>query len=143
MLFRSYFFFIIFFFNDTATTEIYTLSLHDALPILLIAFLGSESLAWLYGVSIAFGLSQGGIVPSYAIILRTFFPVAEAGWRIGLALFFTIGGMAVGGWIAGALYDLTGSYTASFINAIAFNIFNLIIAQALLRRAKRPQPIRA
>ncbi len=111
--------------------------------VVLIAFLGSESLAWLYGVSIAFGLSQGGIVPSYAIILRTFFPVAEAGWRIGLALFFTIGGMAVGGWIAGALYDLTGSYTASFINAIAFNIFNLIIAQALLRRVKRPQPIRA
>ena len=111
--------------------------------VVLIAFLGSESLAWLYGVSIAFGLSQGGIVPSYAIILRTFFPVAEAGWRIGLALFFTIGGMAGGGWIAGALYDLTGSYTTSFINAIAFNIFNLIIAQALLRRAKRPQPIRA
>ena len=111
--------------------------------VVLIAFLGSESLAWLYGVSIAFGLSQGGIVPSYAIILRTFFPVAEAGWRIGLALFFTIGGMAVGGWIAGALYDLTGSYTTSFVNAIAFNIFNLIIAQALLRRAKRPQPIRA
>ena len=105
----------------------------------LIAFLGSDSLAWLYGVSIAFGLSQGGIVPSYAIILRTFFPVSEAGWRIGLALFFTIGGMALGGWIAGVLYDLTGSYTASFINAIAFNIFNLVIAQALLRRAKQPQ----
>ena len=111
--------------------------------VVLVAFLGSDSLAWLYCVSIAFGLSQGGIVPSYAIILRTFFPASEAGWRIGLALFFTIGGMAVGGWIAGALYDLTGSYTASFINAIAFNIFNLIIAQALLRRAKRPQPIRA
>src|SRR3712207_7165196 len=28
-----------FFFNDTATTEIYTLSLHDALPIYLVAFL--------------------------------------------------------------------------------------------------------
>jgi MFS family permease len=107
--------------------------------VVLIAFLGSDSLAWLYGVSIAFGLSQGGIVPSYAIILRTFFPVAEAGRRIGLALFFTIAGMALGGWIAGVLYDLTGSYTASFINAIAFNIFNLVIAQALLRRAKQPQ----
>src|SRR5215216_8110673 len=29
----SVFFFFFFFFNDTATTEIYTLSLHDALPI--------------------------------------------------------------------------------------------------------------
>src|SRR5688572_33350139 len=34
-LIRSYtiYFFFFFFFNDTATTEIYTLSLHDALPI--------------------------------------------------------------------------------------------------------------
>src|SRR5439155_26456265 len=30
---RHYSYLIIFFFNDTATTEIYTLSLHDALPI--------------------------------------------------------------------------------------------------------------
>src|SRR6266550_5854088 len=33
MLFFSFFYFFSFFFNDTATTEIYTLSLHDALPI--------------------------------------------------------------------------------------------------------------
>src|SRR5215469_18782580 len=33
LLFFSYFLFFFFFFNDTATTEIYTLSLHDALPI--------------------------------------------------------------------------------------------------------------
>src|SRR5208283_5964958 len=31
-LFSSTFFSLFFFFNDTATTEIYTLSLHDALP---------------------------------------------------------------------------------------------------------------
>src|SRR6267154_3561513 len=30
---NSFFFSVFFFFNDTATTEIYTLSLHDALPI--------------------------------------------------------------------------------------------------------------
>src|SRR5260370_20663391 len=34
-LFLPLFVFLFFFFNDTATTEIYTLSLHDALPILL------------------------------------------------------------------------------------------------------------
>src|SRR5215204_75412 len=33
-IFLFYFFLLFFFFNDTATTEIYTLSLHDALPIL-------------------------------------------------------------------------------------------------------------
>src|SRR5258708_39397579 len=35
-LYPSYSFF--FFFNDTATTEIYTLSLHDALPIFAVEF---------------------------------------------------------------------------------------------------------
>src|SRR2546426_4727994 len=33
---RFLLFFFFFFFNDTATTEIYTLSLHDALPICLL-----------------------------------------------------------------------------------------------------------
>src|SRR2546430_10364751 len=40
--------FIFFFFNDTATTEIYTLSLHDALPILLSAYLGHADPAGTY-----------------------------------------------------------------------------------------------
>src|SRR5260221_10035523 len=42
MLDRCFFFF---FFNDTATTEIYTLSLHDALPILQTAYLMAEIVA--------------------------------------------------------------------------------------------------
>src|SRR2546427_13014504 len=36
-LFCPLFFLFFFFFNDTATTEIYTLSLHDALPIYFVA----------------------------------------------------------------------------------------------------------
>jgi len=102
----------------------------------LAAFLVGDSLIALYAISIAFGLAQGGIVPSYAIIVRTFFPNREAGWRIGMALLFTILGMALGGWMAGALHDLTGSYTLSFVNAIAFNLMNMAIAAKLLQRAK-------
>ena len=97
----------------------------------------ADTLPMLYAASIAFGLSQGGIVPSYAIIVRTFFPPEQAGWRIGTALMFTICGMALGGWMAGALYDLTGSYDVAYINAIAFNVFNMAIAYTLLRRASR------
>jgi MFS family permease len=102
----------------------------------LIAFLTGDSLVALYLLSAAFGLSQGGIVPSYAMIIRSYFPSGEAGWRIGMTFLFTIIGMALGGWMAGALYDLTGSYTVSFLNAIAFNVFNLAIAAKLLMRAK-------
>ena len=102
----------------------------------LIAFLTGNSLVFLYGISIAFGLSQGGIVPSYTIILRAFFPPKQAGWRFSTSFLFTVAGMAFGGWIAGILYDLTGSYTVSFLNAIGFNILNLWIAASLLKKSR-------
>ena len=112
-----------------------TLLLGSALQLaVLIAFLTGNSLVFLYGISIAFGLSQGGIVPSYTIILRAFFPPEQAGWRISTSFLFTVAGMAFGGWIAGLLYDLTGSYTVSFLNAIGFNILNLWIAASLLKK---------
>ena len=100
----------------------------------LAAFLGADTLTLLYVVSAAFGLSQGGIVPSYTIIIRTYFPAHEAGRRVGWAMLFTFAGMALGGWMAGALYDATGSYTASFVNAIAFNVVNAAIVIYLTRR---------
>lgn len=115
-----------------------TLLLGSALQALvLFAFIWMDSLPWLYAISVAFGLAQGGIVPSYAMIIRKFFPSRDAGWRIGTAMLFTILGMAAGAWMAGALYDLTGSYKISFINAILFNVMNLGIAFTLIRRAGR------
>jgi len=112
-----------------------TLLLGSALQLaVLTAFLTGNNLVFLYGISIAFGLSQGGIVPSYTIILRAFFPPEQAGWRISTSFLFTVAGMAFGGWIAGLLYDLTGSYTVSFLNAIGFNILNLWIAASLLKK---------
>ncbi len=104
--------------------------------LVLVAFLGADGLTVLYAVSAAFGLSQGGIVPSYTIIIRTFFPANEAGRRVGLSMLFTFMGMALGGWMAGALFDLTGSYTASFINAVAFNILNMAIVATLVQRQR-------
>jgi MFS family permease len=105
--------------------------------LVLLWFSVADTLPMLYAASIAFGLAQGGIVPSYAMIVRRFFPAGQAGWRIGTSLLFTVGGMALGGWMAGSIYDLTGSYTASFMNAIAFNVLNLMIAVGLLRKATR------
>ena len=102
----------------------------------LVAFLGADTLTLLFVVSAVFGLSQGGIVPSYTIIIRTYFPAHEAGRRVGWAMLFTFAGMALGGWMAGALYDLTGSYTASFINAVAFNVLNAAIVVFLARRQR-------
>ncbi len=101
----------------------------------LLLFLPADGRVVLLVVSALFGLSQGGIVPSYAIIVREYFPARQAGGRIGLALLFTMLGMALGAWLAGSIHDLTGSYRLAFVNAVAFNIFHLAIAAFLLRRA--------
>jgi MFS family permease len=107
----------------------------------LFLYIPFDGLVSLYVVSLVFGLSQGGIVPCYAIIVREYMPAAEAGQRIGIVILATIAGMAVGGWMSGWIYDLTGSYAAAFLNGIAWNLLNMLIAFMLLwkSRAARPQ----
>jgi MFS family permease len=103
----------------------------------LLLFLPFDGLVSLYVVSALFGLFQGGLVPSYALIVREYFNPREAGARVGIALMATMLGMALGGWMSGALFDLTGSYRAAFINGIGFNLLNLALAAWLLLRATR------
>ncbi len=113
-----------------------TLLLGSALQgIALLLFLPFDGLTSLFVISALFGLFQGGIVPSYAIIVREYFPAKEAGGRVGTVLMFTLFGMALGGWMSGKVFDLTGSYNAAFLNGIAWNLLNLTIAVTLLRRA--------
>jgi MFS family permease len=115
-----------------------TLLLGSALQgIALVLFLPFDGLVSLYVVSAMFGLFQGGIVPAYALIVREYFNPREAGTRTGIVLMATLFGMALGGWMSGAVFDLTGSYRAAFVNGIAFNLLNLSIALWLLRRAWR------
>jgi len=101
----------------------------------LLLFLPFDGLVPLFLISALFGLFQGGIVPSYAIIVREYFPAAEAGWRVGFVITATLFGMALGGWMSGAIFDLSGSYRAAFVNGTLWNALNLTIAFMLLRRA--------
>jgi MFS family permease len=102
----------------------------------LLLFLPFDGLASLYIVSALFGLFQGGIVPSYALIVREYFSPQEAGARVGTVLMATLFGMALGGWMSGAVFDLTGSYRAAFLNGIGWNLLNISIVVFLLWRAK-------
>ena len=115
-----------------------TLMLGSALQgVALLMFLPFDGLVPLFVVSALFGLFQGGIVPAYAIIVREFFPPREASGRVGLVISFTLLGMALGGWLSGKVFDVTGSYHAAFINGIGWNLLNLCIAGSLLWRARR------
>jgi len=115
-----------------------TLLLGSALQgIALVMFLPFDGLVPLYLVSAMFGLFQGGIVPSYAIIIREHFNPQEAGARVGSVIMATLLGMALGGWLSGLVFDLTGSYKAAFINGIAWNLLNLSIATWLFVRLRK------
>ena len=115
-----------------------TLLLGSALQgIALLLFLPFDGLVPLYIVSAMFGLFQGGIVPSYAIIIREHFAPQEAGARVGSVIMATLLGMALGGWMSGWIFDMTGSYKAAFLNGIAWNLLNLSIAGWLFVRVRK------
>ncbi|HEY8383999.1 MAG TPA: MFS transporter [Microvirga sp.] len=103
----------------------------------LLLYLFFEGLTSLYVISALFGLFQGGIVPSYALIVREFFSGKEAGTRVGLVMSATLVGMALGGWLSGFIFDLTGSYRAAFANGLAWNLVNVAVVAWLLRRPGR------
>jgi len=103
----------------------------------LLLFLPFDGLVPLYVVSALFGLFQGGIVPSYAIIIREHFDPHEAGARVGSVIMATLLGMALGGWMSGWIFDVSGSYEAAFMNGIAWNLVNLLIVVGLLYRQRQ------
>ena len=105
--------------------------------IALVLFLPFDGLVPLYVISALFGLFQGGIVPSYAIIVREYFSPATAGAKVGTVLMCTMLGMALGGWMSGKVFDLTGSYHAAFINGVAWNLLNFGIVFFLMQRIRR------
>jgi len=95
-----------------------------------------DGMVSLYMISLMFGLAQGGIVPSYALVVREYMPAKEAGQRVGFVMMMTILGMALGGWMSGWIYDATGSYQMAFINGIIWNGLNIAIMLWLLARGR-------
>jgi MFS family permease len=103
----------------------------------LLLYLMFDGLLSLYVISALFGLFQGGIVPSYAIIVREYFPPQQASTRVGLVIMCTILGMALGGWLSGVIFDLTGSYQIAFLNGLGWNLVNVSIMTWLLIRSRQ------
>jgi MFS family permease len=116
---------------------IYTLLIGSvAQAFALLFYLFFDSLTSLYLISGMFGLFQGGIVPSYAIIVREAMPASQAATRVGIVIFASVFGMSFGGWVSGVIFDATGSYAAAFANGLTWNGLNIVIIVALLLRAR-------
>ncbi|MEM0908314.1 MAG: MFS transporter [Pseudomonadota bacterium] len=101
-------------------------------------YLPLDGVSALFIVSFIFGLSQGGIIPSYAVIVREYFPPNVAGAVIGFVIMSTIVGMALGGWISGYIHDVTGSYQMAFLNGIAWNALNIAIMLLIIAKTRTP-----
>jgi MFS family permease len=112
---------------------VYTLFIGSLLQMIsLVFFLPFDSQLSLYIVSLMFGLSQGGIVPAYAMIVRKYLPLKEVGERVGLVIMATIVGMGLGGWMSGEIFDITQSYKLAFVNGIFWNLTNLLIVTFIM-----------
>ena len=102
----------------------------------LSGFLLTRDETALFAVSAAFGLGFSGLLPSYVIAIREYYPVKEANWRVPTIYFAGFLGMAAGGWGAGALYDHFGYYLPAFTIGIGFNLVNLVILLTLVFRRR-------
>ena len=108
----------------------------------LALFLIFDTLVSLYVISALFGLFQGGIVPAYALAVREYLPQRVAGERVGMVMMASLLGMALGGWIPGYLFDLTGSYDIAFVNGLIWNALPLLFIGWLIIRIGKLSPSR-
>ena len=72
----------------------------------------------------------------YAPVVREYMPPQEAGARVGFVMMMTILGMALGGWMSGWIYEVSGSYQLAFINGILWNGLNIAILLLVLHRSR-------
>ena len=104
--------------------------------IAMAAFALTQDEVGLFTVAAAFGLGFAGIIPAYILAIRELFPASQAYWRIPAFLLCSGTGMALGGSLAGILYDQFGTYAVAFAAGVGANAVNLAIVGTLVWRQK-------
>jgi MFS family permease len=100
----------------------------------LVGFWFTQNEIGLFIVAGWFGLGFSGIIPAYVLAMRELYPAAEASWRIPTVLMFTGSGMALGGWLAGLIFDRFGFYGAAFAGGIMVNLLHVAVVGFLVLR---------
>ena len=93
-----------------------------------------ETTLGLYVGAALFGLGFAGIMPCYPLIIRMVFPESQAGWRIASQYLFAASGMALGGWLGGAIFDVTGAYSGAFLLGAGLGLVNFVVIWGLKLR---------
>ena len=108
-----------------------------SMAVMLLAFAFTTSYPGLFAAALLFGLGFSGIMPCYPLLIRLLFPANEAGGRIAGQYLFSAAGMALGGWLGGVIFDMTGSYSPAFLVAFAFNVMNFVVIGIVYARQTR------
>ena len=105
--------------------------------VMLLAFAVVTTEIGLYLAAFMFGIGFAGIMPNYALMIRHWFPSNQIGRRVAVTYLFAATGMALGGWLGGALHDFTGTYMHAFLVGFGFNAMNfMVIGLLFLRQTK-------
>jgi MFS family permease len=102
-------------------------------------YLLARDLDSLYAVSMLFGLSYGGAMPLYAILVREYFPAKIMGSVFGVVAMISTFGMALGPTVGGWLFDRFGGYGWLYVASSVIGIAGVLIAMTI--RPLLPQPV--
>jgi MFS family permease len=103
----------------------------------LTGYIFVQGVSGIYILSVIHGIPYIAIVQGYALILRRYYGSTIAGWRLGVVMLFAMAGMAVGGWIGGAVFDATLSYRPALQVSLAFDLLNFMLLGVLYFRRRR------
>jgi len=91
-------------------------------------YLVTGGLTGFYALALLFGLSYGGVMPLYAILVREYFGARIMGTAFGAVAFVSTLGMALGPWAGGSVYDVFGSYFWLFIGSAGIGLGAVAVA---------------
>src|SRR6185503_15603255 len=94
----------------------------------VLLYLFTTTTASFYALAVAFGLSYGGVMPLYAILVREYFGERIMGTAYGAVFLVSTLGMALGSWSGGWFYDAFGSYLWLFVGSSAIGVGAIAIA---------------
>ncbi|QCO54398.1 MFS transporter [Pseudorhodobacter turbinis] len=107
------------------------------MTLMVFGFTYVERLSTFYVYAVIYGFGYAGVMTGVLVSIRVLVSPAHRASAFGIVTMFGWFGHAIGGYQGGALYDLTGNYTASYAVAALAGVLNLVIVSNLLRKQRR------
>ena len=95
---------------------------------MIVLYLFVQDVVPFYGLSIAFGVAYGGVMPLYALVTREYFGEKVMGTAYGGVFLVSTLGMGIGSFAGGVLYDRLGSYAWLYMGSFVIGAAAIVLA---------------